>query len=70
MTGGDLIPLGGITSSTPDFPGLFQWMTIFPTIVVKAGDRIILDMGDLFPGGGLASITTVFEFDAVKRRKL
>lgn len=69
MTGGDLIPLGGLNVGT-QFTGFFEWMTIFPTIVVKAGDRIILDMGDLNPAGGLTSITTIFEFDCVKRRKL
>jgi len=69
MTGGDLIPLGGILTA-PAFGGFFEWLTIFPTLLVKAGDRIILDMSNFATSGGTTSITTVFEFDAVKRRKL
>jgi hypothetical protein len=58
VTGGDLVPT----------PNLF-WIPMFPSIRLHPGDRMIIDMGDMQPLGS-GSVTTTFEFEAVKRRKL
>lgn len=58
VTGGDLVPT----------PFLF-WIPMFPTIRLHPGDRIILDVADMQPVG-TGSVTTTFEFEGVKRRKL
>jgi len=65
ITGGDMIPLGGSTL----FAGLFEWLPQFPTILVHAGDRLILDVGSM-DSIGAGDITTVFEFEGVKRRRI
>lgn len=57
MTGGDLIP--------SDF---LYWCPVFPTLRVPAGERLIIDIGNI-QGGGVGSITTVLEFDAAKRMR-
>jgi hypothetical protein len=56
MMGGDKVPL----------VGLFEWLPVFPTLWVRAGDRIILDVSNI--NGAGSSISTTFEFDAAKRR--
>lgn len=58
VTGGDMVPT----------PFLFWW-PVFPTMRLNPGDRVIIDMADMQSSGG-GSISTVFEFDAVKRRKV
>lgn len=57
ITGGDMVP------ALPLF-----WWPVFPTTRIKYGQRIIIDMADM-QGVGAGSITSVFEFDAVKRRR-
>jgi hypothetical protein len=58
ITGGDMVPT----------PFLFWW-PVFPTMQLQPGDRVIIDMADMQSAGG-GSISTVFEFEAVKRRKV
>ena len=56
LTGGDLIPC------------VFGWMPVFPTLRIPSGGRLILDVSNIDATGD--TITTTFEFDAVKRRKV
>ncbi len=58
VTGGDMVPVSGL-----------WWIPIFPPMRVEAGGRLILDVAN-FGGAGAGSITSVFEFDAVKRRAI
>ena len=64
-TGGDMVPITDTSTGRP----LFQWLTVFPTLWVRAGDRLILDVAD-FGSSGVGNITTQFEFEGVKRRKI
>jgi len=64
VTGGDMIPVASDQNFVPE---VFQ-LPVFPTLVVAAGDRIILDMADML-AVGTGSSTTVVQFDGVKRRK-
>lgn len=65
MMGGDQVPTGSNTWQR----GLFQWLPVFPTLWMRAGDRIIMDVTAV-DATGVGAISTVFEYDAVKRRKL
>lgn len=57
VTGGDLVPVAYGQ----------QWFYFFPGgIRCKAGDRLILDVGNFGDDAGAAPITTTFEFDGVK----
>jgi hypothetical protein len=59
VTGGDLVP--ALT---------LNWVPVFPNLKVgvKAGGRLILDVSNMNAAGS-GNITTVVEFDAVKRRR-
>lgn len=57
ITGGDLVP------------AVFNWMPFFPSIRLAAGTRLIVDLGQNDSTGN-GTITTIIEFDAVKRRKV
>jgi hypothetical protein len=59
LTGGDMIPANLWPGGSP----------VFPTIRVRHGDRIIIDMADT-QASGSGSSTTVWQFDGVKRVKL
>lgn len=56
LTNGDYLPA--------DWTG-----PLFPLLMVKAGGRIILDVGDM-DTAGTGNITTTVQFDGVKRRRL
>lgn len=56
VTGGDQIPFW-----------LEFWLPVFPTLNMRAGTNIILDVS---AQEGQGSISVVFEFDAVKRRRI
>lgn len=56
VTGGDQVPVF-----------LEYWVPMFPTLRVRAGTEIILDVS--YPGG-TGTVTVQVEFDAVKRRRL
>jgi hypothetical protein len=60
VTGGDMVPTNLI---------LGQGWPVFPTLRVRAGDRLILDFADMLASGDTGSTTTVLQFDCVKRRK-
>jgi hypothetical protein len=60
VTGGDQIPIN-----------LGYWYPVFPTLRVVAGTVMILDISDSQEQvGNPGNIGIVFEFDAVKRRKI
>lgn len=59
VMGGDLIPQ----------ISAFQWLPFFPNIATNAGERLIVDVA-LIDVSGEGSITTKFEFSAVKRRRV
>jgi hypothetical protein len=70
VSGGDLLPLGGAVAP-PAFDGLFEWLPFMPSIPTRAGERLILDVGSMNAAGpGNTSITTVFEFEGVRRRRI
>lgn len=56
LTGGDLVPID-----------LGYWYPVFPTLVLKHGTVLVIDVG-LINGSGTVNVQ--IEFDAVKRRKL
>lgn len=56
LTGGDQIPFF-----------LQYWIPMFPTLRLRAGTELILDVS--FPGGS-GTVTVQIEFDAVKRRRM
>jgi hypothetical protein len=53
ITGGDFMPM------------VYDWMPFFPTLGVTAGTRIVLDVTNV--GGVGTTLTTVVEFEGVKR---
>lgn len=59
-TGGDMVPWGLLPGGCP----------VFPSMRLRAGDRIIIDAADTQAVGGVGQSTTVFQFDGVKRRKV
>ena len=58
LTGGDMIPVS-----------LLYWWPWLPTVRIPTGQRIIIDMSNTLATGS-GTLTTTFEFDAVKRRKV
>lgn len=57
VTGGDMIPTS-----------FLYWFPIFPTLRVGHGARIILDVSSALQANNVGTITTTFEFDAVRRK--
>ncbi len=58
-TGGDLIQTGP------------AWFYFFPELIVPAGQRLIFDVSNIDgSAAGVGSVTTYFELEGVKRRKL
>lgn len=60
VTGGDMIGSNGS----------FEWLPLFPPLRIRAGQRIIIDVSSVDGAEGGGDISTVFEFDCVKRRKV
>ena len=59
VTGGDQIPIN-----------LGYWIPVFPTLRIKQGTVLIVDLADSLQESSAGSINVVLEFDAVKRRKI
>lgn len=71
VTGADMIPFPGTNGSEPPIASLYEWIPFFPTLGLRAGDRLIMDVGNINSSGvsGDAAIVSTFEFEGVKRRR-
>ena len=59
LTGGDLIPIN-----------LGYWYPVFPTLVLKHGTVLVIDLSTNQSPGISGSINVQIEFDAAKRRRI
>jgi len=59
LTGGDMVPLNLLPGGA----------AVFPTLRLRAGDRVIVDVSNMLPNASTGLVFLVLQFDGVKRRK-